>query len=102
MYYVSQASFYPNPPAWGLSPDDKLVPPAEPLAYSQIPFYLTGLVDTPATMDAIRVGVFEFFVRIEGLFTWFLLFYVQYFVWGGGCLLSLELCLAKSHRLISK
>ncbi|VDM61959.1 unnamed protein product [Angiostrongylus costaricensis] len=49
MYYVSQASFYPAPPKWSISDKNAplLVPPAAPLAYSQIPFYLTGLTDTP-------------------------------------------------------
>uniref|UniRef100_A0A0N4ULA9 SSD domain-containing protein n=1 Tax=Dracunculus medinensis TaxID=318479 RepID=A0A0N4ULA9_DRAME len=51
MYYVSQASFYPIPPSWSYS--DNLVPPAEPPAYSQIPFYLTKLVDTPIIVDMI-------------------------------------------------
>ncbi|KAK6036909.1 hypothetical protein COOONC_25587, partial [Cooperia oncophora] len=56
MYYVSQASFYPTPPRWSIT-DKKaplLVPPAEPLAYSQIPFYLTGLTDTPVIIDMIK------------------------------------------------
>uniref|UniRef100_A0A7I4Y6A8 SSD domain-containing protein n=1 Tax=Haemonchus contortus TaxID=6289 RepID=A0A7I4Y6A8_HAECO len=56
MYYVSQASFYPTPPKWSIT-DKKaplLVPPAEPLAYSQIPFYLTGLTDTPVIIEMIK------------------------------------------------
>ncbi|KAL6736791.1 hypothetical protein Aduo_007103 [Ancylostoma duodenale] len=56
MYYVSQASFYPTPPKWSIA-DKKaplLVPAAEPLAYSQIPFYLTGLTDTPVIIEMIR------------------------------------------------
>uniref|UniRef100_A0A183GWC0 DUF5703_N domain-containing protein n=1 Tax=Heligmosomoides polygyrus TaxID=6339 RepID=A0A183GWC0_HELPZ len=58
MYYVSQGSFYPTPPKWSIT-DKKaplLVPPAEPLAYSQIPFYLTGLTDTPVIIEMIKVG----------------------------------------------
>ncbi|CAJ0604808.1 unnamed protein product [Cylicocyclus nassatus] len=56
MYYVSQASFYPTPPKWSIT-DKKaplLVPPAEPLAYSQIPFYLTGLTDTAVIVEMIK------------------------------------------------
>ncbi|WKX98089.1 hypothetical protein Q1695_013633 [Nippostrongylus brasiliensis] len=56
MYYVSQGSFYPTPPKWSLT-DKKaplLVPPAEPLAYSQIPFYLTGLTDTTVIIEMIK------------------------------------------------
>ncbi|VDK43168.1 unnamed protein product [Anisakis simplex] len=74
MYHVSQASFFPAPPryysivtftlyychcyswsyeeaAGGVS---QLVPPAEPFAYSQIPFYLTGLTDTPVIVEMIK------------------------------------------------
>ncbi|MFH4977149.1 hypothetical protein AB6A40_003858 [Gnathostoma spinigerum] len=54
MYYVSQAAFYPLPPAWVNSKESTLVPPAEPLAYSQIPFYLTDLIDTPLIVQMIR------------------------------------------------
>ncbi|KJH48046.1 patched family protein [Dictyocaulus viviparus] len=56
MYYVSQASFYPTPPKWSISDKDSppLVPPAAPLAYSQIPFYLTGLSDTPTIIEMIK------------------------------------------------
>lgn len=53
MYHVSQASFYPAPPEW----DDKksnFVPPAAPFTYSQIPFYLTGLTDTPVIVEMIK------------------------------------------------
>ncbi|PIO66341.1 patched family protein [Teladorsagia circumcincta] len=63
MYYVSQASFYPTPPKWSITDKNAplLVPPAEPLAYSQIPFYLTGLTDTPA----IGIIAFAVFVVIS-------------------------------------
>uniref|UniRef100_A0A1I7V5V3 SSD domain-containing protein n=1 Tax=Loa loa TaxID=7209 RepID=A0A1I7V5V3_LOALO len=54
MYYVSQASFYPVPPSWTLTSHEKVVPPALPPAYSQIPFYLTDLVDTPVIVKMIR------------------------------------------------
>ncbi|CAB3404256.1 unnamed protein product [Caenorhabditis bovis] len=56
MYYVSQGSFFPIPPKWELSkdPNENFIPPAEPLAYSQIPFYLTGLTDTPVIVDMIE------------------------------------------------
>ncbi|ETN74205.1 patched family protein [Necator americanus] len=56
MYYVSQASFYPTPPKWSIADKNAslLVPPAEPLAYSQIPFYLTGLTDTPVIIEMIK------------------------------------------------
>ncbi|PIO65171.1 patched family protein, partial [Teladorsagia circumcincta] len=59
MYYVSQASFYPTPPKWSITDKNAplLVPPAEPLAYSQIPFYLTGLTDTPVIIEMIKVGI---------------------------------------------
>uniref|UniRef100_A0AC34F9K9 SSD domain-containing protein n=1 Tax=Panagrolaimus sp. ES5 TaxID=591445 RepID=A0AC34F9K9_9BILA len=55
MYYVSQAAFFPTPPSWGFDPwADEIVPPAEPLYYSQIPFYLTDLVDTPPIVKMIK------------------------------------------------
>ncbi|GMS84862.1 hypothetical protein PENTCL1PPCAC_7037, partial [Pristionchus entomophagus] len=54
MYYVSQASFIPIPPHWGYTKDDILVPPAEPLLYSQIPFYTTGLTTTPTIVESIK------------------------------------------------
>ncbi|CAJ0585861.1 unnamed protein product, partial [Mesorhabditis spiculigera] len=55
MYYVSQASFYPRPPKWSVDDNTTLlVPPAHPLAYSQIPFYLTGLTNTPVIVDMIK------------------------------------------------
>lgn len=53
MYHVSQASFFPVPPRWDEKMDN-LVPPAEPFAYSQIPFYLTGLTDTPIIVEMIK------------------------------------------------
>ncbi|CAI4220957.1 unnamed protein product [Auanema sp. JU1783] len=55
MYYVSQASFYPTPPKWVLDRKQPvLVPPADKLAYSQIPFYLTGLTDTSVIVTMIE------------------------------------------------
>ncbi|KAI6242942.1 Protein patched-like protein 1 [Aphelenchoides fujianensis] len=48
LYYVSQAAFFPTPPSWAFLPkQDGLIPPAPQLLYSQIPFYLNNLVDTP-------------------------------------------------------
>uniref|UniRef100_A0A0K0FYB0 Protein patched homolog 1 (inferred by orthology to a human protein) n=1 Tax=Strongyloides venezuelensis TaxID=75913 RepID=A0A0K0FYB0_STRVS len=55
MYYVSQAAFFPNPPPWNfMDRQDKVIPPAKPLAYSQIPFYMTGLIDTPPIVKMIK------------------------------------------------
>ncbi|KAI1727848.1 patched family domain-containing protein [Ditylenchus destructor] len=55
MYYVSQAAFFPAPPGWAYDKHiSALVPPAEPLLYSQIPFFLTGLIDTPVIVEMIR------------------------------------------------
>ncbi|KAI1720235.1 patched family domain-containing protein [Ditylenchus destructor] len=55
MYYVSQAAFFPAPPGWAFDKHiSALVPPAEPLIYSQIPFFLTGLTDTPVIVEMIR------------------------------------------------
>ncbi|KAK0395329.1 hypothetical protein QR680_001233 [Steinernema hermaphroditum] len=54
MYYVSQAAFFPSPPGWAYTKEEKLVPPAPRLAYSQIPFYLTDLINTPVIVDMIR------------------------------------------------
>ncbi|MCP9261302.1 PTC1 [Dirofilaria immitis] len=54
MYYVSQASLYPVPPSWSFTEQEKVVPPASPPLYSQIPFYLTDLIDTPAIVKMIR------------------------------------------------
>ncbi|KAF8360665.1 ptc-1, partial [Pristionchus pacificus] len=53
MYYVTQASFFPNPPSWAVNVSG-VVPAAEPLAYSQIPFYLTGLTNTPVIVEVIK------------------------------------------------
>ncbi|CEF68755.1 Protein patched homolog 1 [Strongyloides ratti] len=55
MYYVSQAAFYPTPPPWNfMDRQDKVIPPARSLSYSQIPFYMTGLIDTPPIVKMIR------------------------------------------------
>nr|CDJ92717.1 CRE-PTC-3 protein [Haemonchus contortus] len=54
MYYVSQASFQPTPPFWQMGPQEKVVPPARPLLYCQIPFYQTNLTDTPVTVSMIE------------------------------------------------
>ncbi|EFO88762.1 CRE-PTC-3 protein [Caenorhabditis remanei] len=55
MYYVSQASFYPAPPGWEYNEKTaKVVPPSEPLLYSQMPFYQNDLVDTPAIVKMIE------------------------------------------------
>lgn len=65
MYYVSQASFYPTPPSWSLAENETLVPPADPLAYSQIPFYLTGLTSTPVVVEMIKVNP-DFVILLGG------------------------------------
>ncbi|MCP9261435.1 Protein patched-like protein 1 [Dirofilaria immitis] len=55
MYHVSLASFIPSPPDWTI--EDKttrLVPPASPFLYSQIPFYLTNLSSTPVITEMIK------------------------------------------------
>lgn len=39
---------------------EKVVPPALPPAYSQIPFYLTDLTDTPVIVKMIRVRHLKF------------------------------------------
>ncbi|KHN71235.1 Protein patched -like protein 1 [Toxocara canis] len=56
MYHVSQASFFPPPPHWSYEDSSAplFVPPAVPFAYSQIPFYLTGLTDTPIIVEMIK------------------------------------------------
>uniref|UniRef100_A0A914I5P3 SSD domain-containing protein n=1 Tax=Globodera rostochiensis TaxID=31243 RepID=A0A914I5P3_GLORO len=55
MYYVSQAAFFPTPPPWHFSAtDESAVPPADALLYSQIPFYMNGLTDTPAIVEMIK------------------------------------------------
>uniref|UniRef100_A0A0N5A2S4 SSD domain-containing protein n=1 Tax=Parastrongyloides trichosuri TaxID=131310 RepID=A0A0N5A2S4_PARTI len=55
MYYVSQAAFFPPPVGWNfMDRRDKVIPPAKPLAYSQIPFYMTGLIDTPPIVKMIK------------------------------------------------
>uniref|UniRef100_A0A183CG75 SSD domain-containing protein n=1 Tax=Globodera pallida TaxID=36090 RepID=A0A183CG75_GLOPA len=55
MYYVSQAAFFPTPPTWHFSAtDESAVPPADALLYSQIPFYMNGLTDTPAIVEMIK------------------------------------------------
>ncbi|VDN02911.1 unnamed protein product [Thelazia callipaeda] len=55
MYHVSLASFIPSPPKWSV--EDKttrLVPPAGPFHYSQIPFYLTNLSSTPVIIEMVK------------------------------------------------
>ncbi|CAG9535046.1 unnamed protein product [Cercopithifilaria johnstoni] len=55
MYHVSLASFIPSPPEWTV--EDKtirLVPPAGPFEYSQIPFYLTNLSSTPVIIEMVK------------------------------------------------
>ncbi|CAJ0963608.1 unnamed protein product, partial [Mesorhabditis belari] len=54
MYYVSQASFAPNPPVWRMNARNEPVPPARKLLHSQIPFYQTGLTDTPVIVNMIE------------------------------------------------
>uniref|UniRef100_A0A0N5AWE3 SSD domain-containing protein n=1 Tax=Syphacia muris TaxID=451379 RepID=A0A0N5AWE3_9BILA len=54
MYHVSQASFIPPPPRWTDENTTGLIPPCKPFVYSQIPFYLTGLTDTPVILDMIK------------------------------------------------
>uniref|UniRef100_A0A915LIH7 SSD domain-containing protein n=1 Tax=Meloidogyne javanica TaxID=6303 RepID=A0A915LIH7_MELJA len=54
-YYVSQAGFFPTPPGWRFVPsEESVVPQAEPLIYSQIPFYMNGLTETPAIVQMIK------------------------------------------------
>uniref|UniRef100_A0A915PEB4 SSD domain-containing protein n=1 Tax=Meloidogyne floridensis TaxID=298350 RepID=A0A915PEB4_9BILA len=54
-YYVSQAGFFPTPPGWRFVPSEEgVVPQAEPLIYSQIPFYMNGLTETPAIVQMIK------------------------------------------------
>ncbi|EFO22028.1 hypothetical protein LOAG_06459 [Loa loa] len=55
MYHISLASFIPSPPEWTI--EDKtarLVPPAGPFEYSQIPFYLTNLSSTPVIIEMVK------------------------------------------------
>ncbi|KAL3113722.1 hypothetical protein niasHT_016011 [Heterodera trifolii] len=55
MYYVSQAAFFPTPLPWHFSAaDESVVPPADPLLYSQIPFYMNGLTDTQSIVQMIK------------------------------------------------
>ncbi|MFH4978995.1 hypothetical protein AB6A40_005704 [Gnathostoma spinigerum] len=54
MYHVSQASFIPAPPTWTMNNDTLFIPPAGPMSYSQIPFYLTGLTNTPIIVKMIK------------------------------------------------
>ncbi|CAJ0585655.1 unnamed protein product, partial [Mesorhabditis spiculigera] len=54
MYYVSQASFAPSPPKWSMNDRPEPVPAARPLLHSQIPFYQTGLTDTPVIVEMIK------------------------------------------------
>ncbi|VDK82911.1 unnamed protein product [Litomosoides sigmodontis] len=55
MYHISLASFIPSPPEWTV--EDKtarLVPPAGPFEFSQIPFYLTNLSTTPVIIEMVK------------------------------------------------
>jgi patched 1 protein len=55
-YYVSQAAFFPTPPAWHFSSKEEIVvPPTDPLIYSQIPFYMKGLTDTQAIVEMVNM-----------------------------------------------
>uniref|UniRef100_A0A1I7YH77 SSD domain-containing protein n=1 Tax=Steinernema glaseri TaxID=37863 RepID=A0A1I7YH77_9BILA len=57
LYAVSQATFYPEPRKLRQGLEDKYlyyVPPAKKIVYSQIPYYLSGLTDTPVIVDMIK------------------------------------------------
>ncbi|KAL3994010.1 Patched family protein [Acanthocheilonema viteae] len=55
MYHVSLASFIPSPPEWAIeNKTARLVPPAGPFEYSQIPFYLTNLSSTSVIIEMIK------------------------------------------------
>uniref|UniRef100_A0A914C2L8 SSD domain-containing protein n=1 Tax=Acrobeloides nanus TaxID=290746 RepID=A0A914C2L8_9BILA len=55
MYYVSQAAFFPTPLPWTFElMEDTLVPPAPPLHYSQMPFYLNNLTNTQVIVEMIK------------------------------------------------
>lgn len=63
-YTVSQASFYPklHKLKQGLKKKKYryFVPPAPKPLYSRIPFYLTGLRDTPIIIEMIKVNLIYF------------------------------------------
>lgn len=40
--------------------EEKVVPPARPLLYCQIPFFQTNLTDTPVTVTMIEVSFNSF------------------------------------------
>ncbi|VIO93378.1 Patched protein homolog 1, putative [Brugia malayi] len=54
MYHVSLASFIPSPPEWTIENKTRLIPPAGPFEYSQIPFYLTNLSSTPVIIEMVK------------------------------------------------
>ncbi|KAK0396217.1 hypothetical protein QR680_001624 [Steinernema hermaphroditum] len=57
LYAVSQATFYPVPRKLRQGAEDKYlyyVPPTKKIVYSQIPFYLSGLTDTPVIVEMIK------------------------------------------------
>ncbi|KAK0396209.1 hypothetical protein QR680_001621 [Steinernema hermaphroditum] len=57
LYAVSQATFYPVPRKLRQGAGDKYlyyVPPTKKIVYSQIPFYLSGLTDTPVIVEMIK------------------------------------------------
>lgn len=60
-YTVSQASFYPPLRKLKQGPKNNkyryFIPPAPKPIYSQIPFYLTGLKDTPVIVEMIKVRI---------------------------------------------
>ncbi|TMS35883.1 hypothetical protein L596_003176 [Steinernema carpocapsae] len=57
MYSVSQATFFPVPRKLRQGNESKylyFVPPTKKVVYSQIPFYLSGLTDTPVIVEMIK------------------------------------------------
>lgn len=60
-YAVSQASFYPKFYKLKQGPNDNkyryYIPPAPKPLFSRIPFYLTGLKDTPVIVQMIKASV---------------------------------------------
>uniref|UniRef100_A0A1A8ICG7 Patched 1 n=2 Tax=Nothobranchius TaxID=28779 RepID=A0A1A8ICG7_NOTKU len=59
-YAASQANIHPHPPEWihdrtDSMPETRLnIPAAEPIEYTQFPFYLNGLRETPQFVEAIE------------------------------------------------
>lgn len=65
-YGASQGNLKPQPKRWTHQPSDKdlIIPKSSPLIYTQLPFYLSGLIDTESIKNLI-MSVRELCLKFE-------------------------------------